>query len=478
MPPLNAADSSRKQVVMSLEPSFGTPPGSSPSTITGATNAAPIVLAIAAHPFSTGQVIDVASVGGNTNANGRWQINVVDANSVALIGSQGNAAYTSGGTATPAAWVQDITDESLKHDAEKKRSSTIRSDRQKGASILMKVSQSGGTSHEWKYKELDWVISMALQNVWTVYGHRGVGAVFDGTVSGQNTITAASAPTGASAFTLLKKGQFLLLSGFSNAANNIPVQISRTTAPTSTVLVLEGTPLANGANGAACRVASSRISNGTIKMSVAIERQFTDIAQIIPFSGAMVDQLTFDYAAGDFLMVSATWKGKKGAAMVTSTQLAAAAAAQTYGEMSGVTGVSKLQRDGTTLTETLLKMQISIANGLREQLGLGILGAAGMGAGDVEVTGTQEAYLQDGTRFGLYVNNTPFGSTIAALDSSNNGYVIQVPRCVFKDANPGGGAGNADVTDPGAFEAEWDRSQTAGSGYDKTIFIDRIGVAV
>jgi len=68
-------------------------------TITGATNATPIVIASAAHGFTTGQQITIAGVVGNTAANGAWSITVVDADHFSLSGSVGNGAYTSGGTA-------------------------------------------------------------------------------------------------------------------------------------------------------------------------------------------------------------------------------------------------------------------------------------------------------------------------------------------------------------------------------------------
>jgi hypothetical protein len=57
----------------------------------GGTNAAPIVLTIAGHGYPNGHVVNVAGVTGNTNANGVWEIPKMDANNVALIGSQGNA---------------------------------------------------------------------------------------------------------------------------------------------------------------------------------------------------------------------------------------------------------------------------------------------------------------------------------------------------------------------------------------------------
>jgi hypothetical protein len=77
-------------------------------TITGATNASPIVLAAASHGFVDGNVLLVAGVAGNTAANGVRYAKATgqDANHVALYSDStlttpvaGNGAYTSGGTA-------------------------------------------------------------------------------------------------------------------------------------------------------------------------------------------------------------------------------------------------------------------------------------------------------------------------------------------------------------------------------------------
>lgn len=66
--------------------------------ITGASNATPIVITSAAHPVANGQAVTVASVGGNTNANGTFLATYIDANNFSLQGTAGNSAYTSGGT--------------------------------------------------------------------------------------------------------------------------------------------------------------------------------------------------------------------------------------------------------------------------------------------------------------------------------------------------------------------------------------------
>lgn len=71
-------------------------------TITGATNASPIVVTAAGHSLKDGNLAKIASVGGNTAANGIWIIASSDpaAGTFALTGSTGNGAYTAGGTAT------------------------------------------------------------------------------------------------------------------------------------------------------------------------------------------------------------------------------------------------------------------------------------------------------------------------------------------------------------------------------------------
>lgn len=73
-------------------------------TITGATNATPIVITSTAHGLADDDRVFIAAVGGNTNANGIRKVKVLTANTFSLYNEatgaaiSGNAAYTSGGT--------------------------------------------------------------------------------------------------------------------------------------------------------------------------------------------------------------------------------------------------------------------------------------------------------------------------------------------------------------------------------------------
>jgi hypothetical protein len=104
-------DSSKKPIDPDAAPTFrvfgasgqvangsGTATLAESGTVTGATNASPIVITATAHGLPTGAYVKVASVGGNTAANGSFFITSTGANTFSLTGSTGNGAYTSGGT--------------------------------------------------------------------------------------------------------------------------------------------------------------------------------------------------------------------------------------------------------------------------------------------------------------------------------------------------------------------------------------------
>ena len=67
-------------------------------TITGATNASPIVITSANHKLTNGVRVVVSGVLGNTAANGTFVVANVTSNTFELQGSSGNGTYTSGGT--------------------------------------------------------------------------------------------------------------------------------------------------------------------------------------------------------------------------------------------------------------------------------------------------------------------------------------------------------------------------------------------
>ena len=67
-------------------------------SLTNATNASPIVITSTSHGLTTGALVTISGVTGNTAANGTFNVTKVDANSFSLDGTTGNGAYSAGGT--------------------------------------------------------------------------------------------------------------------------------------------------------------------------------------------------------------------------------------------------------------------------------------------------------------------------------------------------------------------------------------------
>lgn len=76
----------------------GTVSARNSGSITGATNASPIVITSASHGLTTGAYVTITGVSGNTGANGTFQVTRIDADTFSLDGSTGTGTYTTGGT--------------------------------------------------------------------------------------------------------------------------------------------------------------------------------------------------------------------------------------------------------------------------------------------------------------------------------------------------------------------------------------------
>lgn len=79
------------------------------ATITAASNASPIVCS-ATNTFANNDVVFITGVTGNTAANGVWLLSTVSGSAFTLVGSTGNSAYVSGGTASRVGYRYALSD--------------------------------------------------------------------------------------------------------------------------------------------------------------------------------------------------------------------------------------------------------------------------------------------------------------------------------------------------------------------------------
>lgn len=372
-----------------------------------------------------------------------------------------------------------MTGESLDFTISKEASEEINSTRSVSSMIPLTASASGSIKTEVSYKEYDVLLQAALQDSFTVYGTNGVGTTFTADFTA-TTITASVAPTGASAFTTLQKGQFFKVNAPTNANHGKVLRVSSTVAPTSTVITLSAaTPAVVSAAVANVSLATSRLTNGTTQESFTIERQATDINEFWAYTGMTLSSMEVNIASGSRSTMSFSFMGK-GAERDTATQLPGTAVdSNGYDIHSGSTGpVCLIWVDGAPLAGTFVQsLTLSYDNALRSQEAICNLGAIGIGSGTINCTGSMEVYFADGALFDKFVANDNIEFTFSTMDDDGNGYVFTLPKANISSVTTSAGAKDQDMMLSLEFAGLRDLANTDPT-LRQVIFIDRVGTSV
>jgi hypothetical protein len=372
-----------------------------------------------------------------------------------------------------------MTGESLSYEISKEASEEINNTRTIASMIPVTASASGGIETEISYAEYDPLLAAVLQNSFVAHGTDGVGAPFTGTFT-TTTITAAAAPVGASAFTLLQKGQFFRLVAPGNTNNGKILRVSLTVAPSATVITLaDSTPLVAASGIALCTVSSSRLTNGANQRSFSIERQNSDIGEFWVYSGMTASSWDLSVSSGSRSTMSFEFMGKK-AVRKTSTNLPGTAIeSQAYDIHSGSTGPAcYVWVDGAPMVGTFVQsVSLTYDNALRSQEAVCELGAIGIGSGTVSLTGTLEVYFANGALFDKFQKNENISFTVSTLDDAGNGYIVTIPKANLSSLNTSAGGKDQDMMLSIEITGLRDLGNT-DPALRQLIFIDRVGAAV
>lgn len=363
-----------------------------------------------------------------------------------------------------------MTGESLDFGVTTEKSKEIRSDRQKTDLVIVGAAASGGVNFELSYNEYDDLIEAGLQGTWAVHGTGGVGTAFSGTFA-TNSITAAIAPTGTSAFTTLAQGQWFRVVAPGSANDGLFARVHATTAPTATVITLDAlTPMTVASGVAGCQVQTSRLVNGVTQRSFSVEKEFADISQFFRYRGMTNGKLSLSFQSGSIVNGSVDFMGKDCVRAGATGMPGVAVASTAFAVMNAVSGVGNIYEGGAALAGTFIKsLTLDVDNKLRGRTAIGTLGNVSIGAGAIEAVGTMEVYLADGTLYDKFINNTASSLILRASDAAGNGYVITLPKLKYKDAKVNAGGEDQDAMISLPFEGLMDTV----SG--KTILIDRVG---
>ncbi len=366
-----------------------------------------------------------------------------------------------------------MTGESLDYTQGLDSSKEIRSDRQRGDASVVSASAQGGFNFEFSYAEYDKLLEAALQGTWAVYGTNGVGTSFSATWTA-NTLTAAVAPTGSSAFTTLAQGQWFQANAASGANAGKYFKVHESTPPTTTVITLSAiTPATAEGPIATTTLSTSRLTNGTLQRSFTLEKQFADVAQFFAYRGMTVAKLAQSMQSGQRVTGSFEFLGKDSVRAAATTLPGTPVASTAYDGINAVRGVGNILEGGAVLTSTFIKsLDWGIDNMLRGRDAIGNLGNVSIGSGTLDVSGSMTVYLADGTLYDKFVNNTASSLSFRMVDPAGNGYIVTLPRVEYKDAKVQAGSINQDAM----IQLPWEANMDSVSG--KTILVDRVGAAV
>jgi hypothetical protein len=385
-----------------------------------------------------------------------------------------------------------FTGESFDYAIKTDTSKEIRSDRMTADLIQVGAETTGGFQFELSAKEYDYLIEAALMGDWVDYGAganaRGVQsvAVTASINSTTGVITASVAPTGGDAWTpgVLPAGSWFRLTAPGDAADGAFLMVSKTVAVTggTTITVDASTPIpGSGTRGAVSnvKISKSRLINGVKERSFSVERAFTDIAQFFQFTGQEVGKMSLDFKSGSITTGSFDFMGK------ASTRAGATVmpvnpntlSSFTLDVQNAIKGVGQIWENGAPLTGTFVKsLSINLDNKLRGRDAISVFGNASIGNGTVEITGTMEVYLVDGTLYDKFINGTASSITITTRDFilsggatvPGNGYVITLPKLKYNDAKVNAGGADQDAMVSLPFTAIIDPTTNA------EIIIDRL----
>jgi hypothetical protein len=142
--------------------------------------------------------------------------------------------------------------------------------------------------------------------------------------------------------------------------------------------------------------------------------------------------------------------------------------APTNDTMNAIDHITGVVENDTRLGITNFSMQLQ--NNLRARSQVATLGAISVGSGQINVTGTLQAYFTDSALFDRYLDFTTTRLILGMTDAQGNSYCIHLPSVKFTSGQRVAGGINTDIIADLQFSAKLDATTA------KTIRIARFAV--
>lgn len=352
-------------------------------------------------------------------------------------------------------------------------SQEVRADRLSTGLTRADLNIDGGFKFELSAKEYDPFLEGLVGSPLVHYGTLGYAAIATAVTTASGTITATSIPT-----TNLGLGQwfkFIPPVAASQACKDYFAdawfKTHAATAVTATVITLDpSTPIVApgiGSLGTAFGVSSSVQSNGAVAKGFTLEHNLTDITKFLAFQGMQANTLELDVQVGSIITGSFGFIGNThtGGMLSATTFTGGPTASQAFDVMNAVADVGVLMENGASLLSAgsfIKSIKLMISNNLRPQKAVGVFGNAGVGKGELEISGTLELYVQDATYYNRWFAGTTTSLVFGFADSAGNGYLFELDKVQFKDGGLNPGDRNSDVMLSLPFQAFYNATTNRG----------------
>lgn len=244
-------------------------------------------------------------------------------------------------------------------------------------------------------------------------------------------------------------GQWVKIAGFANAENNGYFKILATASGTITVAGAEA--MVDEATGQSVTVTmGSQIVNGTTQTSFSLEKKFGDLSNAFSgFVGSVIGGANLTIPSSDFLNGSFDFLAKNESDEDSTIGNGSYTAATTTKAMTAVENVDALIEGRPEVNSSnasdFTEVGVNFNNNLRERTNIGTLGAASIGAGRFEVSGTAQKYFDDSGDYAKFLNFTESAYAFLVSDAAGNAYILEFPALHYTSGQRVAGQANDDV---------------------------------
>lgn len=262
-------------------------------------------------------------------------------------------------------------------------------------------------------------------------------------------------------------GEWLLVAGFNNTANNGYFKVVDKAADSSTIDVVGETDLVTTAAETDITMdIPPYIEAGTTFTTLTFEKDYQDVSEKMYIRGCAIDTMNVSIGSDSISTGSFGIIGKD--ANFTAPTTPSYSAASTEQPMNGIDHVTTIVlgigAPGTgSKRGNATQITLDLANNLRARLQIGTLGAISLGTGQIGITGTLQSYFTDRTEMESYLNYADSGFGFITNDTVNGLYIFDLPAMKFTAGAAVAQGINTDIINDMSFTGYL--SPTAGASF-------------